>query len=314
MVDLNDLYFFAQVVQRGSFTKAARAIGVPKSRLSRRVAGLETRLGVRLLQRTTRRLSLTDVGRNYYTQCQAMLAAATAAEQTVESLSAEPRGHLRVSAALSLAQDDIGVHLGKFLRQHPHIRMELIVTNRRVDLIEEGVDVALRVRRQGDEDPHLVTRRLRVARGFLVASPAFVAEHPELQSPEDLPRVPTLGFGPRVASVHWTLTGPGGKTVPCEVTPHFFSDDFVVLKHVAMDGLGATLLAESCCQRELRQRRLVRVLPSWGQSNGILHAVYPTSRGLSPAVRAFIDFLVATFSEAGRGGTKPLSPRRSDVP
>ncbi|WP_394845796.1 LysR substrate-binding domain-containing protein [Pendulispora brunnea] len=304
MVDLNDLYFFAQVVQRGSFTKAARAIGVPKSRLSRRVAELETRLGVRLLQRTTRRLSLTDVGSKYYEQCQAMLAAAQAAEQTVENLTAEPRGQLRVTAPLGVAQDDVAVHLASFLRRYPRIRMELVVTNRRIDLVEEGVDVALRVRPRAEEDPHLVTRHLRIARALVVASPAFLKRYPGLEKPEDLRHVPALGFGTRAGTVHWVQTGPAGALSTVEISPFFFSDDFIVLKYLAVDGLGVTLLPEVNCKHELARGQLVHVLPEWQSDTGILHVVYPTTRGLSPTVRAFIDYLVTTLGELH----KPLQP------
>jgi len=297
MIDFNELYFFAQVVQRGSFTKAARAIGIPKSRLSRRVAELETRLGVRLLQRTTRRLSLTDIGSKYYEQCQAMLAAAHAAEQTVENLSSEPRGQLRVTVPLGVAQD-IAVHLGKFLRAYPRIRMELVVTNRRIDLVEEGVDVALRVRPRAEEDPNLVTRHLHVSRALVVASPAFLERYPGLERPDDLRDLPALGFGTRTSTVHWAQVGPGGELSTVEIAPQFFSDDFFVLKYLALDGLGAALMPEVNCKQELAQGTLVPVLPGWQSDTGILHAVYPTTRGLSPVVRAFIDFLVATLAKA----------------
>jgi DNA-binding transcriptional LysR family regulator len=294
-IDLNDLFFFAQVVEKGSFTKAARSLGVPKSRLSRRITDLEVRLGVRLLQRTTRSLSLTDIGARYYEQCQVMVAAARGAEQAVANLSSEPRGHLRVSAPLSVAQHDLGPYIGRFLRQYPLVRLELIVTNRRVSLIEDGVDVAVRVRTAEDQDPNLVTRRLRPSPAHLMASPELVAGR-TIEHPDDLKELPLLGYGSRVQPIHWNLLGPGGERVTVEVQAGFHAEDFVVLKLAALDGAGVSLLPTIVCWRELAEGKLVRVLPQWSQKTGILHAVYPSSRGLAPAVRAFIDFLVAHTS------------------
>jgi DNA-binding transcriptional LysR family regulator len=295
MIDLNDLSFFAHVVEKGSFTKAARSLGVPKSRLSRRIADLEVRLGVRLLQRTTRSLSLTDIGARYYEQCQVMLAGARSAEQVVTTLSAEPRGHLRVSAPLSIAQHDLGPYLGEFIRRYPLVRLELIVTNRRVSLIEEGVDVALRVRTAEDLDPNLVTRRLRVSPANLIASPELVAGR-SIEHPDDLKELPLLGYGSRAQPIHWNLFGPDREQVSLEVQASFHAEDFFVLKLAAMDGVGVTLLPAIVCWRELAEGKLVRVLPKWSEKTGILHAVYPSSRGLAPAVRAFIDFLVARIT------------------
>ncbi|WP_394821869.1 LysR family transcriptional regulator [Pendulispora albinea] len=309
MHDLNDLYLFAQVIEKGGFSKAAKFLGVPKSRVSRRVAELETRLGVLLLQRTTRRIALTDVGRNYYEQCQAMVSAAKAAEESV-NLSGEPRGHLRVSAPLSVAQHDLGPHLGKFVRAYPHIRLELRVTNRRINLIEEEIDVALRVRAAGDEDPHLITRKVRPSRALVVGSPQLLEEHPPIEAPGDLSRLPALHFGGPSPALHWVLQRASGETATITYDPCFFADDFVVLKNAALESAGITLLPEITCRNELAQGRLVEVLPGWYQDTGILQAVYPTRRGLSPAVRAFIDFVMTEVGGAARAkGRAPTTAR-----
>ncbi|WP_150645311.1 LysR family transcriptional regulator, partial [Pseudomonas fluorescens] len=161
MQDLNDLYYFAKVVEAGGFAAAGRLLGIPKSRLSRRVAELEERLNARLLQRTTRQLKLTAVGERYLRHCQAMLLEAEMADEAVASMSSEPRGRLRVSCPVGLAHGLLASVISSFLEKFPQVQLEALLLNRRVDLVTEGVDVALRVRELGDEDPLLVTRRLR---------------------------------------------------------------------------------------------------------------------------------------------------------
>jgi DNA-binding transcriptional LysR family regulator len=178
MRDLNELYFFAKVVEHGGFSVAAAALRVPKSRLSRRIAQLEARLGMRLLHRTTRSVTLTEAGRLYYRHCRDLLVSADAAEDAAESLKSEPSGLLKVAAPLGIADRDLGPIIPGFLAKYPRIRLNLVVTNRRVDLAEDGFDLALRVRMPGDEDPHLVTRRFGVADASLVATPRFLKRHP----------------------------------------------------------------------------------------------------------------------------------------
>src|SRR5450830_193446 len=153
MQDLNDLYYFAKVVEAGGFAAAGRLLGIPKSRLSRRIAELEARLGARLLQRTTRQLTLTAVGERYLRHCQAMLLEAEMADEAVASMSSEPRGRLRVSCPVGMAQHILPELVAGFLAAHPHVQLEMTLVNRRVDLVAEGIDVALRVRELGDEDP-----------------------------------------------------------------------------------------------------------------------------------------------------------------
>ena len=171
MQDLNDMLYFAEVVERGGFAAAGRALGIPKSRLSRRVSELEAHLGVRLLQRTTRKLSLTDVGEAYLRHCQALRESALAAQDTVAQVQAAPRGTLRVSCPVTLAQTVLAEVMPQFLALYPQVRVELQVSNRVVNLVEEGVDVALRVRASLEESGSMVVKRLDVARQVLVASP-----------------------------------------------------------------------------------------------------------------------------------------------
>ena len=215
MQDLNDLYYFAKVVEAGGFAAAGRLLGIPKSRLSRRVAELEERLGARLLQRTTRQLKLTAVGERYLSHCQAMLLQAEMADEAVASMSSEPRGRLRVSCPVGLAHEFMPEVISSFLRAYPHVQLEVILLNRRVDLITEGIDVALRVREKGDEDPLLATRWLRQARTAMVASPEFARQWP-INSPEDLKNVPLLGALEPDRMVHLRMLDAQGKA--CELT------------------------------------------------------------------------------------------------
>lgn len=293
MQDLNDLFYFAKVVECGGFMAAGRKLGVPKSRLSRRVAELEARLGVRLLQRTTRKLALTEVGGNYYEHCRAMLAEAEAAEEAILRATAEPRGLVRVSCPEMIAKSLIGPILPRFLAEHPQVRIVLDATGRRVDLIEEGIDVALRVRLVIEESASLVARRLGMARGYLVASPALLAEHGVPKTPADLPRYPLLTMSrPDGRGLVPLLDGEGHEYSVWVDAPRLMTDDLVVLTQAAVAGMGVVALPVLVCQEELADGRLVPILPDYQIPGGILHMVFPTRRHLVPAVRAFIDFLV----------------------
>ncbi|MGQ5524713.1 LysR family transcriptional regulator [Chitinimonas sp. PSY-7] len=299
MQDLNDLHYFAQVVDAGGFAAAGRALGIPKSRLSRRIAGLESRLGVRLLQRTTRKLALTEVGELYYQQCLVMLQAAEAADEAVAMLSVVPRGRLRVSCPVSLLQDIVADMIPAFLAAYPEVRLEVIMTNRRVDMLEEGIDVALRVRSPNDEDPALVSRRLLPAEGVLVMAASLRAEV-KISEPADLAKLPALGAIEPDRKVHWVLTGPDGRTEDVALEPRLAIEDFGIRKLAALRGLGVTMLPIPNCQDELAAGTLVRLLPDWTMPVANLQAVYPHRRGLLPAARVFVDFLVQEFSRDTR--------------
>lgn len=298
MQDLNDLYYFAKVVEAGGFAAAGRLLGIPKSRLSRRVAELEERLGARLLQRTTRQLKLTAVGERYLSHCQAMLLQAEMADEAVASMSSEPRGRLRVSCPVGLAHEFMPEVISSFLRAYPHVQLEVILLNRRVDLITEGIDVALRVREKGDEDPLLATRWLRQAQTAMVASPEFARQWP-INSPEDLKNVPLLGALEPDRMVHLRMLDAQGKACDLTMEARLGIDDFVVRKACTLSGLGFTVLPMMYCEQELESGQLVQLLPDWSLPGGWLHAVYPHRRGVMPAVRAWIEHLVETFERCG---------------
>ena len=298
MQDLNDLYYFAKVVEAGGFAAASRMLGIPKSRLSRRVAELEDRLNARLLQRTTRQLKLTAVGERYLSHCQAMLLEAEMADEAVASMSSEPRGRLRVSCPVGLAHEMMPGVISSFLTANPHVHLEVILLNRRVDLVTEGIDVALRVRESGDEDPLLVTRRLRQAQTVMVASPQFARDW-SVNSPDDLKNIPLLGALEADRMVHLRMLDAQGKACDLVLEARLGVDDFIVRKACALSGLGFTVLPMMFCEQELKTGQLVQLLPAWSLPGGWLHAVYPHRRGVMPAVRAWIEHLVESFERCG---------------
>ncbi|MCP1456289.1 MULTISPECIES: LysR substrate-binding domain-containing protein [Pseudomonas] len=298
MQDLNDLYYFAKVVEAGGFAAAGRLLGIPKSRLSRRIAELEERLGARLLQRTTRQLKLTAVGERYLRHCQAMLLEAEMADEAVASMSSEPRGRLRVSSPVGLAHQFLPVIIETFLVKYPLVQLDMTLLNRRVDLIGEGIDVALRVRDLGDEDPLLMTRRLRQARLMMVASPALV-EGRRIETPDDLKQLPVLGALEADRQVHLRLVSADGQRVELSLEARLGIDDFIVRRACTLAGLGFTLLPSMYCEQELQDGTLVELLPGWSSPDGWLQAVYPHRRGMLPAVRAWIDHLVEAFEGCG---------------
>ena len=291
MQDLNDMLYFAEVVERGGFAAAGRALGIPKSRLSRRVSDLETHLGVRLLQRTTRKLSLTEVGEAYLRHCQAMRESAQAAADTVAQVQTEPRGTLRVACPVTLAQTVLAELMPAFLARYPLVRMELLVNNRVVNLVEEGVDVALRVRTTLDDSGSLVVKRLGDDAPVLVASPALLARQGTPTTLDGLSRLDSMAMSTTDGRASIPLTDPDGKETVLQHTPRYVADDLLTLHVAALAGTGMCWLPSYMCEDDLRQGRLVRLLPDWQTPRGLVHAVFPSRRGLTPAVRRFLDFL-----------------------
>jgi DNA-binding transcriptional LysR family regulator len=291
MQPLEGFYYFTQVVEHGGFARAARALSIPKSRVSRHVAALEARLNVRLVQRSTRRFAVTEVGQEVYRHARAMLAQADAALEAVEFARAEPRGLVKVSCPVALAQSALAPLLPQFLVQFPLVRLQLDVSNRRVDVLSEGVDVALRVRARPSGEDGLVMRVFRQLDEFLVASPAYLEHAAPLTTPAELAEHQTLGHAADVERRDWELVGPEGAVVRGTHAPRIACLDFVVLRAAVLAGLGIALLPESVVREDLRTGALRHVLPGWNTPQGVLHVVFPSRRGMLPAVRAFIDFL-----------------------
>jgi Transcriptional regulator len=289
--DLNDLYFFAAVVEHGGFSAAGRALGVPKSRLSKRVAQLEERLGVRLLQRTTRRFVVTEVGERFYAHCRAVLEEAQAAQDAVDELRAEPRGMVRLSCPVSLAQTVLAYLLPDFLALYPKMQVRLLSGDRRVDVIGEGYDLAIRVRNKLDTDANLVIRTFGQSRTKLVASPALLNAQGRPTQPDELAKLPALSMREHEGAQVWELIDASGTQVGVEVHARLITGDFAVLLESARRGMGVALLPEFVCAPAITRGELEVVLPEWSAPEGTMHFVYPSRRGMLPGVRALVDFL-----------------------
>lgn len=288
--DLNDLYYFVAVVDHGGFAPAGRALGIQKSKLSRRILILEERLGVRLLNRSSRHFSVTEIGREYYNRCVAMLVEADAAEQVIAQVRAEPRGVLRLSCPSGLVAFQFGELFARFMALNPAVALHLESTNRRVDVIAEGLDLAIRVRPPPLAESDLVMRRFDERTIRIVASSDLLRGR-TIKTPPDLGSLPSLDFGPVGGDHRWRLLHDDGSTADVRHEPRLVTDDMAALREAALAGAGAVRLPTLVVWDDLKSGRLVTVLPDWRPPSEIVHAVFPSRRGLLPSVRALLDFL-----------------------
>lgn len=300
MQDLNDLYLFAQVVEHGGFAAAGRAVGIPKSKLSRRVGELEARLGVRLIQRSTRKFAVTEIGQEYYRHCIAMLVEAEAAQEVIDRSRSEPHGIVRVSCPPALVCFQIGDMIARFMAAHSRVIVHLDSTSRRIDPIGDQIDVALRVRFPPIEDTEHVVRVLGRSEQRLVASPGCLAGVTSPAVPASLTALPSAGFGPAHRAHVWHLEGPGGASATVPYQPRLVTDDIAQLRSAALSGVGVVQLPTIAIADDLAAGALVDILPDWRPSAGLMHAVFASRRGLLPSVRSLIDHLAAEYAEAAR--------------
>lgn len=285
-MDLNEIFVFSKVVEAGSFVGASRELAMPKSTVSRKISELEERLGARLLQRTTRKLSLTDVGRTYYQHAARVVAELEEAQRAVTRMQETPRGMLRVTMPLNFGF--LAPIVATFMRRYPEIQLELIGTDRVIDLVEEGFEIAIRAGELADSS--LVARSLGTLRSYLVASPDFLRRNGSPQRPEQITRFDCVAFGAGPERYAWRLTR-AGKATSVQLKPRLIVNDFDLLSEAARAGLGIAMLPLFRCIDDLRAKRLRRVLPAWGAREIPLHAVCASTRHLSPKVRAFLDHL-----------------------
>lgn len=297
MRDLNDLYYFVQVVDHGGFAPAARALGMQKSKLSRRVAALEDQLGTRLIQRSSRQFSVTEIGQAYYQHCLAMLVEAEAAQAVIDNVTAQPRGVIRVACTPGLLTYQMGGLIARFMAQYPEVEVHLHSSSRRVDVIGEGFDLAIRVREPPLEETDLVMRKLDESVHRLVAAPDLMARFPAPSGPADLADWPSLDFGPARGDHVWALHHRDGMTASVRHAPRLVTDDLHMLHEGALRGLGLVLLPTVAVAADLEAGRLIDLLPDWRPKKWIVHAVFPSRRGLLPSVRLLLDFLVEGCAE-----------------
>lgn len=308
-VDLNAVAIFIQIVEKKSLTAAARALELPKSTVSRKLSQLEARLGVRLLQRTPRQLRLTEAGVLFHERCADLLARVEEAESAVSGLQEIPRGRLRVSAGLDFGTTVLGPLVQGFVQLHPQLTVELVLSDRTVDLVGESFDVAIRI--GSVRDTSLVARRLGPTHGVLCASPAYLARQGTPAAPEELARHACVVFNSPPHTDEWKLQGPEGlRTV--RVSGPLFVNSLTLVRDAALAGLGIARLPLFICGVDLEAGRLRRVLPSWSTDERLVHAVYPSSKNLSRKVRVFVDFLAARVPQAPGMGTSPEVLRALD--
>ncbi|WP_165191629.1 LysR family transcriptional regulator [Caulobacter soli] len=290
MIDLNDLYLFSKVVEHQGITAAAGALGMARSKVSRRITGLEERLGTILIHRSTRHFAVTDLGREFNEHCLAMMAAAHSAADCVAQAQAAPNGVIRIHCPTMLAQFVIGPLLPAFMKAYPEIRIALDTDNREVN-IEENFDLEIRIRHMPYEDSSQIVRPLGIYQPLLVASPAFLDEHGRPESPNDLATMATISHSSPQGPHVWSLVDPDHHEVQVKHNPVLIVDEFVVIRLAALQGLGVTLLPLGLCRDDLRNGALEIVLPQYLSILTELHVTFPSRRGILPAVRHFIDYL-----------------------
>jgi DNA-binding transcriptional LysR family regulator len=290
-VDLNEMLVFARVVQAGSFTAAAAELHMPKSTVSRKVTELETRLKSRLLQRTTRKLSLTDAGRTYYDYCARIAGEIDEAERAVSSLQQRPRGLLRVTAPANFGF--LAPIISDFLRRYPEVSIELLSTTRRVDLIEERYDLAIRAGTLADST--MISRSLGSVGWFLVATPAYLRKRGRPRAPQDLEQHDCLLFGAAGMAAGLQLER-ADRSEQVALSPRLVATEVEILHDAVTASVGITVLPAYLCVDDLRAKRLERVLRDWTLPPTPMQFVYPSTRHVSPKVKFFVDHVHARLT------------------
>ncbi|KXU84743.1 LysR family transcriptional regulator [Caballeronia megalochromosomata] len=293
MADVNDYVLFAEVVGHGGFAATSRALRTPKSTISRRIAGLEARLGVRLIERSTRRFRVTEVGEAFYERCRTIMLDVQQADSIVSEALGEPRGIIRCSCPLGL-MPALSKAYNTFLSRFPKARLQVVAADRPVDLIEERIDIAIRVRATLDADASLIVRTLGHSSRILVAAPdlASLCMRGDIAT---LSALPTLATTDQMGEIEWEFTGPDNASHTIRSEPRMTCVDYVSLRDAAIAGLGVALLPDHVCREHLASGALAHVFPAWTTESGIVHLVFTTRRGLPPVVRAFIDHVTSNF-------------------
>jgi DNA-binding transcriptional LysR family regulator len=292
MLDLKDVFFFVQVVDRGGFTAASEALGLHKSTLSHRIKELESSLGVRLLNRTSRQFGVTEVGAEFYQHALTLLESSHCAEEAMRQRLAEPSGIIRITSPVEISQYLLREALPRFLSLHPKVTIQENATDRLVDIVGEGFDLALRGHSSRLQDSELVQRPIAEAPWCLFAGPGYLERHSEPDDPE------CLGLHSIVSIVRkgppqWKMHGPNGRQQTVAFTPRFQSNNLISLKEAACSNVGVAALPGYICRDELEKGTLRHILPGWIASEARISALIPYRKGRLPAVRSFVDFLAA---------------------
>lgn len=290
MLNLKDVFFFVQVADHKGFSAAAETLGIHKSTLSLRVKELESDLGVRLINRSSRQFLLTDVGAEFYAHSAELLSKANTAKEAMRQRLAEPSGLVRVTSPMEISQYLLRAILPVFLERFPKISIQENATDKFVDIIKDGFDLAIRGHSTRLVDSDLVQRSLASAPWYLFASPKYLKKMPPLEQPEQLEAYEIISIA-RKRSAPWQLIGPAGKTIAVPVHSRYQSNNLISLKEAACADLGIAALPHYMCRTEVKSGQLVQILPEWMASDAQLTALVPSRAGMLPAVRALVDFL-----------------------
>jgi DNA-binding transcriptional LysR family regulator len=300
MLDLNDFFLFVQVVDRGGFTAASRTLRTPKSTLSHRIQQLEGTLGVRLLNRTSRKFGMTDAGEDFYRHAVAVLREAELAEDAIRHRLSEPSGTIRCTGGVATMQFAMSDIISDFLIRYPKVNIVVHAIDRAVDIVGENFDIAIRAHSSPLPDSSLVQRTLAPAPWFLFAGSDYLAAHGEPEKPQDLRDHPTLFMMRAGVDPVWRLR-PARQTkneVVVPLAPRLLSDDEIGLQEAAIKGLGIVALPGYICNAAVKSGALRRVLPNWIAGDSTITALMPYRQGLLPSVRAFLDHLTTEFPKA----------------
>lgn len=293
-MDLNEILVFIQVVKSGSFVGAARALQMPLSTVSHKIQGLEKRLGLTLIQRTTRKLHVTAPGQAYFRQCVEGIAAIESAENEMMLSQSEPSGILRITSFFEMASSLLPGIISSYSKLYPKVRVELIITDRTVDLISENFDLAVRV---GElKDSGLIAKKIGASCFGLFASPKYLLKAPKLNHPRDLAEHPCLRFQ-SLGQEAWKLSGPSGVVV-APLKTNILMNNLTGLKTMAILGDGIVSLPTYFAKEELKEKKLVRVLPEWRSALVPIHFVYPGQKFLSPKVKSFISLAIGPLKDS----------------
>ncbi len=288
MPDLNDMLIFAKVAELEGISPAARALNLPKSKVSRRMAMLEASLDARLLERTTRAVHLTEAGRIYYQHCRQINEAIESAEDAVHQLTETPRGQVRISASVTTGQKLIAPYLSEFTELYPLITIDLELTNRRVDIISEGFDLVVRVGQL--EDSGLISRKLGGGPAALFASPGYLEKHGTPLSPEDLSPHRMLVMSDASNMLNWRLENPQGEHYSMNIHPSIQINDLTSLTTIVSGGAGIACLPVYLVREQVEAGQLIRILPEWQTRALNLYMLYPSQRGLTHKARLWMDY------------------------
>lgn len=289
--NLNAYFYFTHVVEKRGFAPAGRALGIPKSRLSRHIQQLEERLGTRLIQRTSRKFSITDAGIEFYKHAKLVVDEMEAAENAIKTRSETISGKVRFTCSFGIAHYALPNIISDFLKANPHIEIDQLTSNSMVDMIDAGIDFAIRGHMQSLPDSSLVQRKLVDVNWRLYASPEYLQKQGTPTQPDDLTSYDGLTIDWNSQTDHWTLKSGSQKNKVVNFSPRLRSDDMGTLKEAAIQGIGIVSLPEYVCRSDIEATRLMTVLPDWTSGNATLSALIPSKKGLLPSVKAFLDHL-----------------------